>query len=126
MRDLRDKAVLITGAASGIGRAAALEFAREGADPIMLNDIDVEGLKATAALLEDLGCKATVLPADVSDFEAVKGMVETAFSEVGRIDVLVNVAGTAVAGPLELLDLSDWKKVLGVNLFGMLNTVNLV
>jgi len=126
MQDLRDKAVLITGAASGIGRATALEFAREGADPLILNDINAEGLEATAALLRDLDREAVGLPADVSDFGAVREMVETALDRVGRIDVLVNVAGTAVAAPLELLDISDWRKVLGVNLFGMLHTVNLV
>jgi NAD(P)-dependent dehydrogenase (short-subunit alcohol dehydrogenase family) len=126
MQDLRDKVILITGAASGIGRATAREFAVEGAGPLILCDIDTEGLEETAAMVERMGRSALVLPADVSNFEAVKKMVETALEQAGRIDVLVNVAGIGIGGPLEVLTMEDWRKVLGVNLFGMLHTVNLL
>ena len=126
MQDLRDKAVLITGAASGIGRATAVEFANEGAGPLILCDINTEGLEETAAMVEGMGRSALVLPADVSNFEAVKRMVETALEQAGRVDVLVNVAGIGIGGPLEVLTMEDWRKVLGVNLFGMLHTTNLL
>jgi len=71
MRDLVGKAVLITGAASGIGRAAALAFARQGSDPLLLNDIDEAGLADVAREVELLGRTAVALPADVSDAAAV-------------------------------------------------------
>jgi len=126
MRDLRDKAVLITGAASGIGRATAREFAREGAGPVILCDINAQGLRETAALVEKMGRGAVVIQADVSNHESVRRMVEIALEQAGRVDVLVNVAGIGIGGPLEVLTMEDWRKVLGVNLFGMLHTVNLV
>lgn len=126
MKDLRDKAVLITGAAGGIGRAAALEFAREGAGPLLLNDVDEEGLAGTAGMVRMMGGEAATLPADVSDYKAVKDMVGEALDRVGRIDVLVNVAGIGIGGPMEVLEMKDWNKVLGVDLFGILHTFNQV
>jgi NAD(P)-dependent dehydrogenase (short-subunit alcohol dehydrogenase family) len=126
MRDLRDKAVLVTGAASGIGRAAAIAFAREGACPLMLNDVDVSGLRETAGIIERLGTRVILLPADVSDPAAVNSIVEAALAEAGRIDVLVNVAGIGILAPVEDLDHEDWEKVLGVDLWGVINTVSAV
>jgi NAD(P)-dependent dehydrogenase (short-subunit alcohol dehydrogenase family) len=126
MKDLRDKAVLITGAASGIGRATAVEFAREGAGPLILTDIDEEGLLETASRVQGLGREAVVLPADVSDYRAVAEMIGAALEKTGRIDVLVNVAGIGIVGPVEVLEMEDWRKVMGVDLFGVLHTVSLV
>ena len=126
MKDLRGKVVLITGAASGIGRATAVEFAREGAGPLILGDIDEEGLRGTSALVEELGSGAFVMPADLSDLGSVESMVDEALRSAGRIDVLVNVAGIGIGGPVEALDIEDWRKVIGVNLFGILHTVSTV
>jgi NAD(P)-dependent dehydrogenase (short-subunit alcohol dehydrogenase family) len=126
MRDLRDKAVLVTGAASGIGRAAAIAFALEGAGPLMLNDVNVSGLRETAGIIERLGTPVVLLPADVSDPAAVNSIVETALAEAGRIDILVNVAGIGILSPVEDLDHEDWEKVLGVDLWGVINTVSAV
>ncbi|RJP34841.1 MAG: SDR family NAD(P)-dependent oxidoreductase [Actinobacteria bacterium] len=124
MQDLKEKAVLVTGAASGIGRATAVEFAREGADPLILSDINPKGLEETAALVERLGCRTVILPADVSDYDAVKEMASVALDQAGRVDILVNVAGTAIISPLELMTMEEWKKVVGVDLFGALHTVH--
>jgi NAD(P)-dependent dehydrogenase (short-subunit alcohol dehydrogenase family) len=126
MRDLADRAVLITGAASGIGRAAALAFAREGSDPILLNDIDEAGLADVTREVELLGRTAVALPADVSDAAAVRKMVEAALAACGRIDVLVNSAGVVSFCPIEQLTLADWKSVLDVDLEGVINTVGAV
>lgn len=123
MRDLTGKAVLVTGAASGIGRATALAFAKEGADPLLLNDINEEGLALTAVEIEAMGRRAFVLPADVSDFAAVRDMVGAAIEQAGRIDVLANIAGVGTICPFELLELEDWKKTIDVNLWGCINTV---
>ncbi|MEW6554769.1 MAG: SDR family NAD(P)-dependent oxidoreductase [Actinomycetota bacterium] len=125
MKDLRGKAVLITGAASGIGRATALEFARAGAGPMLLCDVDEGGLEETAAMVRGLGGEAVSLPADVSDYGAVRAMFETAMEAAGRIDLLVNVAGIGIVGPMEVLEIEDWMKVMGVDLCGVLHTVNL-
>lgn len=124
--DLRNKAVMITGAASGIGRATTFAFAREGAEPLILVDIDSDGLAVTSARMEKDGARTLTFTADVSDFSAVKGVVSQVLNDVGRIDVLINCAGIAVFSPFEELGLSDWKMVLGVNLWGTIYTVQLV
>lgn len=126
MRDLSDRVVLVTGAASGIGRAAALQFAREGANPLLLNDINERGLEETAAMLSRMGRDSVLLPADVSDSGAVNAMVEAALERAGRIDVLVNVAGTGIFCPFEELEQEDWNYVLGVDLWGVINTTSAV
>ncbi|MBA2882992.1 butyryl-CoA dehydrogenase [Desulfosalsimonas propionicica] len=126
MKDLKDKVIFLTGAGSGIGRATAIEFARAGTSSLILNDINMNGLKETASIIEGLGRKSFVLPADVSDYNAVREMVRTAFDSLGRIDILVNVAGTAMPAPLEEMGIEDWRKVIGVNLYGALNTVQCV
>ena len=124
MRDLKDATVLVTGAASGIGRATAIEFARQGATLLILNDINKQGLDETVAQIEGLGRRAVALKADVSDYNAVKEMTEKALGETGGIDILVNVAGNALVAPLERMTMDDWRGVLGVDLFGALNTVH--
>jgi NAD(P)-dependent dehydrogenase (short-subunit alcohol dehydrogenase family) len=126
MKDLKDKAVLVTGSASGIGRAAALVFASEGARPLLLNDIDEAGLARTASELALVGYEAFVLPADVSDREAVDAMVDRALDLAGRIDVLVNVAGVVGFCPVEDLEPQDWSYELDVDLWGVINTVGAV
>lgn len=126
MQDLRNKAVLITGAASGIGRATALEFARRGAGPLILDDINEEGLEDTASLVKGLGREALAFTADVSDYDAVEEMVKKSLYEAGSIDVLVNVAGTAIIASLEDMTIEEWRKVLGVDLLGALHTVHCI
>lgn len=124
MRDVKGTTVLVTGSASGIGRATAIEFARAGAATLILNDINRRGLEETAGSIERLGCQAIPLPADVSDFYAVKEMMEKALSKTGNIDILINVAGKAIIAPLERIDIDEWRQVLGVDLFGALHTVH--
>lgn len=124
MKDVQGKSVLVTGAASGIGRATAIEFAFEGADPVVLNDINLEGLRETAATIHGMGRRAIVMPADVSDYNAVKEMTEKALDEAGAIDILVNVAGTAIIARFEDMTMEEWRKVIGVDLLGALHTVH--
>ncbi|MGD0274760.1 MAG: SDR family NAD(P)-dependent oxidoreductase [Syntrophales bacterium] len=124
MQDLKGTTVLVTGSASGIGRATAIEFARAGAATLILNDINRRGLEETAGSIERLGCQAIQLPADVSDFDAVKEMMESALSKTGNIDILINVAGKAIIAPLEKIDIDEWRQVLGVDLFCALHTVH--
>jgi len=106
---------VVTGAARGIGRMVALTLAERG-HRVAANDLaDPE---ATVEELRDAGTTALALRGDVSDEEAVRGMVRTVVGEFGRVDVLVNNAGVSLITPAEQTTLSDWRRVLEVNLTG--------
>ena len=117
--DLSGRAALITGAASGIGRASALAFASAGASVALL-DIDAEGLADTAAAVRAAGARAEVLVADVRDLQAVTGAVGRAVAAFGRLDAALNNAG--VPGPYLPLDEyaeEDFMQILQVDLAGV-------
>jgi NAD(P)-dependent dehydrogenase (short-subunit alcohol dehydrogenase family) len=117
--DLSGQAALITGAASGIGRASALGFATAGAS-VALVDIDIDGLEATAAAVRALGARAEVLPADVTDLDAVTKVVDRAAGIFGRLHAAHNNAG--VPGPYVPLDEYEeaaFQRVLQVDLAGV-------
>ncbi|MHA1821531.1 MAG: SDR family NAD(P)-dependent oxidoreductase [Promethearchaeota archaeon] len=92
IKRLLGKNVLITGAGSGLGKAIALRFAREGAN-IAINDLNVENAEATQQEVEKLGVKSMLLTGDVSDAEVVKGLVKKYYENWEYLDVLVNNAG---------------------------------
>ena len=94
--DMSGRAALITGAASGIGRASAIAFAAAGAS-VALVDIDTDGLEDTAAIVKATGQRAEVFMADVADLRAVTTAVEDAAGVFGRLDAAHNNAG--VSGP---------------------------
>lgn len=117
--DLSGRAALITGAASGIGRASAVAFAAAGAC-VALVDIDADGLADTAAQARALGPPAEVIPADVTDLAAVTAAVARAVKVFGRLDAAHNNAG--VPGPYVPLDAyseADFLRVLQVDLVGV-------
>ena len=117
--DLSGRAALITGAASGIGRASALAFASAGASVALL-DIDAGGLADTAAAVRAAGARAEVLVADVRDLRAVTGAVGRAVEAFGRLDAALNNAG--VPGPYVPLDEyseEDFMRILQVDLAGV-------
>ena len=91
---LQDKVALVTGADSGIGRAVALAFAREGADVLVSYLSEDEDAAETVRVVEDAGRKAVAVPGDVGDEEHCKALVERAVGELGRLDILVNNAAT--------------------------------
>jgi short-subunit dehydrogenase len=121
MKDLGGKRVLITGAADGIGKAAALEFAREGAR-LLLVDIDGEKLPPVAAEVRRYGVRCEHFTADVSDPALVESLAAWALEEAGGVDVLLNVAGVCVVADFLETDLVDWDWLIGVNLMGPVYT----
>ena len=117
--DLSGRTALITGAASGIGRASALAFASAGAS-VALVDIDAEGLANTAAATQAAGGRAETLVADVRDLQAVTFAIERAVQAFGRLDAAHNNAG--VPGPCVPLDEyaeQDFMEILQVDLAGV-------
>ncbi len=113
---MQKKVALVTGAARGIGLAAATRFLDDGWDVAML-DILGGALRAAVKVL-DRGDAALALEADVSDPAAVESAVEQARQHFGRIDALVNNAGIAVFKPMLDVTLEEWQRVLAVNLSG--------
>lgn len=113
---LEGKIAIITGAGSGIGEATARRFVDEGAI-VVLTDSVAEKIDETVASLPE--GRATAVVADSSVYEQVADVVATAVGRHGRLDILVNNAGTQVSGPVEELDLDDWKKVISTDLDGV-------
>ncbi len=116
---LQDSVALITGSDSGIGQAAAIEFAKEGADVVVNYLNDEEGAGLTREKVEAAGRRAIVIGADVSDEEQVREMFDRAVEEFGTVDILVNNAGVDASGN-EVADLSTevWDKAIKTNVYG--------
>ncbi|SHJ25147.1 Short-chain dehydrogenase [Desulfatibacillum alkenivorans DSM 16219] len=120
MGTFTDKVAVITGAASGIGFALSQELCRRGARVIM-SDIQEDLLEKAAAGLNSQGFDVRTLPLDVTDDQAFKAMIDRAISEKGRLDYIFNNAGIAVGGEVQDCEVEDWRKVLEVNLFGVIH-----
>ncbi len=116
---LAGRIVLITGAASGIGAATAMEVRAQGGTPVLV-DCDAEPLAATAA---HCGPDLLHLVADVTDLSAMEQVVATTVERYGRIDVVFANAGVAAFGPLAYIDPMAWKRCIEVNVFGVFNTL---
>ena len=115
-----DCLVVVTGAASGIGRATAIAFAADGAD-VVLSDIDEAGVAATAAQIADAGAVAHPYVVDVSDAAAVERFADEVCAAHGVPDVVVNNAGIGAAGAFLDTPADDFDRVLDVNLGGVVN-----
>ncbi|MDD3571035.1 MAG: 3-oxoacyl-[acyl-carrier-protein] reductase [Lachnospiraceae bacterium] len=118
---LKGKTALVTGAAKGIGKAIAIEFAKEGAN-IVLNyrsTVDDETIKE----IESFGVECFALKADVSDFAQAESLIKEAKAHFGSLDVLVNNAGITRDGLLMRMSEEDFDSVLRINLKGAFNTI---
>ena len=119
-RRLEGCAAIITGADSGIGRAVAIAFAREGADVVMSYLSEHEDARETAAWIEKAGRKAIPRPGDIRDEAYCRGLVDTALAELGRLDILVNnAAHQASFERIEDISTAEWRETLDTNLSAM-------
>ena len=114
---LQGKTAIVTGAASGIGKEIALEFAREGAN-VAIADLNRTAANATAAEIVASGHQALGVAMDVADEEAVEGGVKAVVGKFGGIDILVSNAGIQIVHPVEEFTYSDWKKMIAIHLDG--------
>jgi len=113
------KVALVTGGGSGIGRAAALLFARDGAQ-VVVADVNDANARETATLIGDAGGDATACTVDVRDDASVAAMVATATERYGRLDAAFNNAGISPdAKPFTEHTLAEWQRVIDVNLTGV-------
>ena len=102
--DLNDRVALVSGSASGLGKAIAIGLAEAGAD-LVLADIDADGMQRSAAEIEALGRSALPVECDVSDSEAIRELYRTVDSECGRLDIVANIAGNSRRdSPLEVTE----------------------
>ncbi len=116
---MKNKTVIITGASSGIGRATALQFAREEAN-IVVSDIDEANGKKVVKEVEALGAKAIFVKTDVSKPEDNEALVDATLAAFGRLDIAVNNAG--IGGPIQPVGeypIDGWQQVIGINLNGV-------
>jgi NAD(P)-dependent dehydrogenase (short-subunit alcohol dehydrogenase family) len=118
MNRLAGKAAIVTGAGMGIGRATALALAAEGAS-VMVADRDIERGRHVAEEIAAAGGQALFHATDVSHSDQVQHMVAVAIEQWGKLDVLVNNAGVAIAGTVVDISEDDWKRVLDINLTGV-------
>ena len=121
--DLTGTHAVVTGGASGIGRATALELARRGATAVAIADVNDTRLAESAAALEELGARPLPVHCDVSqdaDVEALRDRVLDAF---GHVDVVMNNAGVALLGPPDTLSMEEWDWILQINLVGVIRGV---
>ena len=115
-------AALVTGAATGIGRSAAVALAKNGYDVVINYSRSEEAAKLTAQQAQAAGAKTLLFRCDVSDDARVRAMVAATEKEFGRLDVLINNAGTTVdvePKKMEAMKVEDWNRVFNVNVLGL-------
>lgn len=116
----RDRVAVVTGGGSGIGRALALAFAREGAH-VVVADVDEAGMTEACRGIAALGREALAVRTDVAHLAGVQALADRAFGRFGAVHILCNNAGVVVSGGLEAATYPDWQWLVGVNLWGVVH-----
>ncbi|HYB37851.1 MAG TPA: SDR family oxidoreductase [Mycobacterium sp.] len=119
-RDVRGKLALVTGAGAGIGRATAVELARQGAATVVVVDRDLAGAEETADAVRAAGAEAAVYQVDVSDEAAMNNLAAQVHNKHGVVDILVNNAGIGMAGRFLETTSAHWDTIMGVNVRGVI------
>ena len=119
-RPLERTVALVTGASSGIGEAAALALAAEGAD-VALAARRADRLRALAQRIGALGVRTLEIEADVSEPSVAAAAVRQTVDELGRLDTLINNAGVMLLGPIENAPLEEWQRMINVNVNGLIH-----
>lgn len=122
LRTFQDAVAIVTGGASGIGKAVALELAARGCE-VVVADIDAADAAAVAADLRQRGAHAAAVRMDVTDAVAFAALVRDTIARTGRLDYLFNNAGIAVAGEAQDLTLESWRRIVEVNFMGVVHGV---
>jgi 3-oxoacyl-[acyl-carrier protein] reductase len=122
MKIIRGKKAMVTGGASGIGRAIALELAKAGAD-LFLIDINPENLAAVAREIQDHGVEAITAICDLSEPAQISDAVNYLRSTWGRLNIMVNNAAIAYYGPTNLMTNDQWRRIMAVNLMAPMQLV---
>ncbi|MGU3498611.1 SDR family oxidoreductase [Mycobacterium sp. C31M] len=122
-RGFAGKRVLLTGAASGIGRATALSLAAQGAE-LYLTDRDADGLSTTVVDAQALGATVAAYRAfDITDFDAVTAFAADVHTAHGAVDIVMNIAGVSAWGTVSTLTHQHWKSMIDVNLMGPIHII---
>lgn len=122
MQALKGKSVLVTGASSGIGRASAKAFAKEG----MRVAVSARSTDRLRELVKELGADAIMLPADLKSAAETDELIRQAIAKLGRLDVLFANAGVYIAGQVADGDPAEWDKLLALNVGSVLRSINRV
>jgi NAD(P)-dependent dehydrogenase (short-subunit alcohol dehydrogenase family) len=120
MKDLNNKVAVVTGAASGIGRALAVELAGEGCH-LAISDINPTGLADTATMIKNSGITVTTHTVDVADREQVYEFAEDVVKDHHRVDIVINNAGTSLGGSLEEVSAEEFEWLMGINFWGVVH-----
>lgn len=123
MKDFQGKVAVVTGAASGIGRALAEKCAREGMR-VVLADVEEQALLQAAHELKAMGADVLAIRTDVSKAEQVEALATQAFATYGAVHLLFNNAGVGAGTTIWESSLDDWQWVLGVNLWGVIHGIH--
>ncbi|MCJ7451052.1 MAG: SDR family NAD(P)-dependent oxidoreductase [Steroidobacteraceae bacterium] len=123
MKPLKDRLVLITGAASGIGLECGRSFAKRGAR-LVISDINAEALETARLELTAGGARCDAIACDVASEDSVNELAAAVKREIGTVDVLVNNAGVAFLGSFEETPLAQWRRILDINVLGIVHCVN--
>ena len=122
MKDFNGKTAVVTGAASGIGKALSLAFAGRGAN-IVMADVEAASLEAARSEVAATGAEAIGVPTDVTKEDQVEALADTAWDRFGAGHVVCNNAGVLIRGSMLDADRKDWEWILGVNLWGVIHGV---